>query len=465
MRDPARPRRGRRWLLREVLLVLLLPVISPFPPPGAAADPAGAVSRLCQFREGKGPSIRCRPDPVIIEGSRLPCLCGRKIDDIRVYVFKDGSLRPIPFQVDEQDADGNLVLPGGPKATRDSDPLFDGNDLILFMAHDLGKPAPAPVTPGTGGACAEARVTDPLDGSHGYVYLGLANSPPPRNERAYVRYTIKEGLLDNVDAQHYCIHYPWGEYYSDTWFVPAASGGCGVDFLDRLKARGTFQCFFSLVKVRITEDRMGSRVIAYLDGPIRVVRRVSYWAKLGLGIRSPSFQADITYYPSFVQAPVTVRVPASLDLFFSKAYGEIGTDYTHEAYGMLFKNSRNREGTIIDGRMSPQENALDLAMDEWRLVTGPQGTFFRGRIPDNPMMHKVAMSLRYVDDIRKPDPPEGEPGQVGHIYDRIDVLAMDPGTFRIGVTFSIPPYYRPGDEEIYLAWEANPLRVDVAEGP
>ena len=429
--------------------------------------PAAAKQRVLDEIVQNDPpvaSVFKRLDVIFIEGSRIPWLCGKKIEDVRVYSFRKEGLKPIPFQIDEYKPDGSLVLTGGKKATEDPDPLFDANDLLMFLARDLGDKALSTPLPAMCPAVdLEIQATDPLDGSKGWAYLACRPNLLPLSPVSYVRYTIKDGEIDNIDTRYYSIHYPWGAYYSDTMFLYPKTACQGVDFLDRLKTRGRFTMFFSIIKIDISEEKMGAKVVGYRSGPIRVVRRVGYWADLGLGLRSPSFLADIIYYDSFMNAPITTKIPVHLDLFFSKAYGEIGTDYNREAYGMMFKNSNNLEGVLIDGRMSPQEKRLDLNMDVWRLITGSQGTFFRGKLPENDMISQVKVNLVYVDDIDREDPPEGEPGQVGHIYDRVDIIGLKPGTYKTDIVFLVPPDYEPGDENLYLEWEKTPLCVEVQE--
>lgn len=409
------------------------------------------------------PMIERRLEAVQVEGSQMPTLCGQRIEDIRVFAFQGDSLAPIPFQIDERDRAGNLVFPEGVEKSRDPDPTFDENDLLLFMARDLGPMVYAPQTKKGEAFNLSLKVRDPLDGSAGWAYVLCSPNPPSLSPETYVRYTIENGKIDNVDTPFYSIRYPWGAFYSDTLFLYPATGVRSANLVDRFKARGTFTLFFSLIKLRITEEQMGAKVAAYRTGPIRIVRRVKYWADFGLGLRSPQFQADIIYYDTLLTAPITTRIPARLDLVCSQAYGDIGTDYNHHAYGMIFKNSNNPEGTLVDGRMSPQELRLDLRPDEWRLMTGEQGTFFRGRIPENEMSAQLKVTLVYVDDISQEDPPEREPGQVGHAFDRADVLKVKPGVYKSDMRFMVPPDYRSGDEMTYREWEGAPLQVEIED--
>jgi hypothetical protein len=424
-----------------------------FPPSGAA--------QKCM--PGAKATLLRDPDVVTLEGRRLPSMVGRPLGEIRVVALRDDRIVPIPFQIDERKADGTLVYPFGPKATRDENPLFDENDLLLFMARDTGDRLSADSLAELGPDAQEIEVSDPLvAGSRAWAYVTTAAAERGLSPVRYVQYTYDEvRKIDNIDAQHYSIHFPWGEYYSDTFFVPVSSGGDGTNFIDRFKARGTFDLLLSLVSVRITEDRMGCRVLSYIAGPIRVVRHVGYWANIGLGIRSTSFEADITYYAAFMYAPLTMRVPVRMDLVFSHAYADIGTDYNRRAYGLMFINSNNPDGTIIDGRMSPQEQALDLSMDEWRLVTGPQCTVLRGRVPRCELTQQVEISLRYVDDYKLDDPPESEPGQIGHIYDRGDVTRLRPGLYKTEITLYMPPHFHLAELERYLNVERAPVEVLV----
>ena len=107
-------------------------------------------------------------DPVTIGGEYFTNLLGTDIRRLRLFSFRRGSRIPIPFQMDQQDSKGDWVwdiayTEGWPPSDSafneawspawerseayvgvqdDEDPpgkqLLDGNDVLVFMARDLG---------------------------------------------------------------------------------------------------------------------------------------------------------------------------------------------------------------------------------------------------------------------------------------------------------------------------------------
>src|ERR1700687_331098 len=78
-------------------------------------------------------------DVVRITGSDLAAFNGVAIERVGVLACASDACRPIPFQVDERDAEGRWVLDQGPEPTQDEPPgLIDDNDVLLFNAEDAG---------------------------------------------------------------------------------------------------------------------------------------------------------------------------------------------------------------------------------------------------------------------------------------------------------------------------------------
>ena len=144
-------------------------------------------------------------DPVVITGSSLSSLTGTAVGNIVGFRYQ-GGWQQIPIQIDERDVI-DLAKPYNAKPTgvtalqycdpntftgADSNPLFDGNDELVFMVFDAGRRAsgaePAGVIAGSG---LEVRITDPIDSSVGHVYLFRTNGGlPPGAGQQYVNYTF-----------------------------------------------------------------------------------------------------------------------------------------------------------------------------------------------------------------------------------------------------------------------------------
>ena len=71
-------------------------------------------------------TLRRWPDPIVADCGLFPSLLGKKVGSLRIYVHSDDSFHPIPFQIDERDSEGQLVLPSGEKGNpEDANGLMD----------------------------------------------------------------------------------------------------------------------------------------------------------------------------------------------------------------------------------------------------------------------------------------------------------------------------------------------------
>lgn len=164
MRVPLRP---FAFILSLVMTAWLLP---------AAAGAAGTLDRPL--------------DPVVLTGSELPLLTG--LDPSSVVGFRfDGGWIQIPIQIDERNtvtydqvydstsygADIPVLAytDEGTYVGADTDPAFDADDELVFMAKDAGDVFPGggwgPPAGVVAGSGVELRIDDSLDGGWGYVYL------------------------------------------------------------------------------------------------------------------------------------------------------------------------------------------------------------------------------------------------------------------------------------------------------
>ncbi|MFA9400887.1 MAG: hypothetical protein ACERKT_07235 [Acidobacteriota bacterium] len=345
-------------------------------------------------------------DPIVLTGADLPRLSGTDPADLSAYRRENGDWVQIPVQVDERvDADYRALYPfpdknfvaGGPMVINayadpgtlvgaDTDPLIDGDDEIAMMARDAGErvpdlSGPIPDAASYDGA-TEVKVTDPVNGDTGYVYL--FNEAGQKDQGAGQRYVAYDfdllsgdylttyGFDDGPNPESSSITSGFYETsHSDRWVNDElrlrAGASTGVDILDRDKAQ-----FYPGVCGRSTDSFAGynssaaeGSFVINKSGPVRAIR--SY-----IGANSgPYTQREHVYYEQRQDIRTFLRVHAIPQVMQF-------VDYSPEAAGMTYRNELNPVGVTIDG--VPDALAAGLpggitsGTSTWEQVTGPQGS-------------------------------------------------------------------------------------------
>jgi len=196
------------------------------------------------------------------------------------------------------------------------------------------------------------------------------------------------------------------------------------------------------------------------------MRRVANSMRLALGIRTPKIIAYSMYYRDAIETPNVLHLPVSLSLVARSVYFEGGTDYNRHAFGMRFTNPNNPEGTLVDGRMSPEESVMDLGEHAWNLTAGGQGIILN-RIEMGPGLKGVLVKeLIYQDDVFGSNAPEDEAGSTPKIgFFLKNILALKKGTYRYNARFYFLPDTEPETMKDYLAILDNPLEIRVEPWP
>jgi hypothetical protein len=365
-------------------------------------------------------------DPVVLDGSSTPKLLGDAVAAVVGFAWDGSAWHQIPAQVDERD----YVNPGqmlhrattawatNPDGTSfkvlvyttsaaaagytswptyvggDSDPTFDANDQVSFLANDSGKQSPAGAATPAGTVASsreEIKVTDPLNASQlGYVYLFSSNNAALTSgsggttgvhytfslDSGDYRNTYKMGTAalapNNVagfNPEHSTI--TTGAYklnYSDRWLNDGlqitAKGTTGPDMLER----GRYQ-FTPGVCSRSEETFDGGATnpyegafIANISGPVRAIR--SY-----IGANSgPYTVMTEVFYPQRSDSTADLRVHAIPGVM---AFDDFTTGLT----GMTYSDDQNT-GVPIDGHPDTI-NAAHVAT--WQMVSGAPGSIVTTR--------------------------------------------------------------------------------------
>jgi len=361
-------------------------------------------------------------DPVVLKGADLPMFKGTAPDSLVAFRYEGGWVQ-IPIQVDERDVRSygeiyNFLIsfglgsrgslhpffdefytdPGtymGP----DTDPMLDDNDEVVFMARDTGNIASAIADPlgVIAGSRAEVRVSDPLDGTTGFVYLfQSAGGLDPSAGQSYFDYQFKlqsGNYLETFDLMGPCpqdflpdggilplecdpelagmvnfeLSTASSEYYERTftsrWLTEVlritAPGASGVDILDRRKFRfrnPPMQLCDSGTEA--SAEELEGAFVANKSGPVRGIRS-------HMGFRSGAgIQQDHFFYEQREDIVLHWRVH-NIGATFRNF-----VDYDPAAIGMTYFNNNNTGGVIIDG----VPDSVIPGVLEWELVSGSPGS-------------------------------------------------------------------------------------------
>lgn len=400
-------------------------------------------------------------DPVVISGAELSPFLGKDIHKIRLYsvIIKDkrSIVQPIPFQIDERDENGNWIFNfdkyGNPVYLKRAS--LAAQDQLVFMAKDAGDRTKTDKLEFNEAQTIEIELTDTLNNSHAYVYLLYFNdTPPPISPVHYVQY---DPVKDVVNAKLYEMGFSKKSPISyDYYVIPKSAGGEGINLFDRFKMRLDIDT--SLVNIHRDESQFQSKLIGYIQGPVRIIRRVANSMYIALGFQSPAVLSDSIYYYDFFQFPTIVDIPIDLQRLYivKKARLITSTDFNHNALGMKFYNSNNPKGLMITGKMSRAQEELNRAPYDWAVVSGPQGAWMNRVVMGKDI--PFTKGLYFVDDKTKLDPPENEPGQIANTgYDFGNLLKAKKGIYTFTSYIYVPIKYKPGDEKPWLNIIDHPI--------
>ncbi len=151
-----------------------------------------------------------------IEGRRIPSKFRVSTGHLELLAAANGTLEPIPFQIDERDRNEQLALPNGPVPSQDESPgVFDDNDLLVFAARDLGERA-------TTADAAEVEVADPLTGEKGWANLRIGTA----TSRSMRKDVIYDPATDAIRARRYLLAF--GPHTTSYFAFVDAAGQAGT---------------------------------------------------------------------------------------------------------------------------------------------------------------------------------------------------------------------------------------------
>jgi hypothetical protein len=308
----------------------------------------------------------------------------------------------------------------------------------------------------------EIEVIDPLTGEKGWCYLlYFASSPPSKASLSeYLRFNYENN--EDISDYRHTTYLKTKDGKRGVWMesmsVPVAAGGSGRNVLDRMKCHMIAKLLFGSVKIRFSEEVMGSNILAYKSGPVRVLRRAEQYAKVGK-LKLLRAVADATQYRNMMIIPTTYQIPFRMDRIVTKLVIHSGFDYNEELLGAMIYNSDNPEGFIVNGKMDDHKRNMNTEADKWTLLTGPSGTYMSRLIQEGNLFKYAPATTQLIDDVTALDPPESVPGCIGYAQWILDASKIPRGVYTLYISMYWLPNYRPGDEKKYLGFVDNPVRV------
>lgn len=357
-----------------------------------------------------------------------------------LFARRKGRWVAVPFQIDARTAGGRWLLDNGPRPDEDAP---GAERVLVFMGRDLGEVAPPGILPD-----AEAGPWVALEvqagGSvpeGGVVYLGAFGSPAPHSPLDYVDYDAR---ADTVRAATY--ETTFSGAVPTVLRLARPAGGFGPDILDRMKFRGEVRLLASAVRIRRDEQSVSTRLVAYRDGPVRVLRRARYTVALPLGLR---VSADVTmlFYRDRVEAGghLKVGLPMTLaDLLLLRGEAAAYLDFL-DLRGFELAASTTPLRYRVSGAMGPDERVMARRGADWFALVGPQGLpAIMMTLDLEGLFARLDHELYYRDDSSFADPPESLPGQVpgvGFRLSRFNRLRSGEGVIKVIVALldHLPP--------------------------
>ncbi len=409
-------------------------------------------------------------DPVVIKAADAGIPAGAKIESLRVYALSKGALKAIPYQIDEMTAKDDFVFRDGiEKNPEDGDGLFNGNDELVIMARDLGDGV-ADLSEHISGykAAAEISVRDPVDGGRAFAYVLYFPIKAPA--RSAVDYATIDPLTSRIVTLHYVLGFSESAPMSISELrVTEAGGGDRVDYCDRFKAR--FHAKVAGISIDKTEEDFINEMVAWIDGPVRVIRRTRSQLRLLWNIPSPSARMDNIYYYNSFSFPVEIYLPIDMGFIVKDARLRLSGDSPRLAGQRRYRNSLYPEGVVQDGKMSELEKTLsqDTRPFTWSSTgtTGPDGkdhgAWFNRLIVkgDNPDWKPRVF---YIDDENHLDPPDEEAGSYGNGGYQVDGLNdITSGTYHLESIMYSVPVFEPTMVEIYMRILDHPLEIRIED--
>jgi hypothetical protein len=200
-----------------------------------------------------------------------------------------------------------------------------------------------------------------------WVYAVAHEGAAPRSAVRYVDYDPQADIMASRR-----VSLGFGAATPRSLFWSDAFDDRRSDVLDRLKVRASAR-FFGFVPLGRDEDDIRSRYVAWRAGPVRVVRLEEKWVRLGFGLRTPIFRTHTTFYRSYAELPVELRLNYPPSYFFSAIRVRALLDFI-DLRGWRLRAPGLWRGVVVGDTDREQRDAIARQSVDWVALEGPDLT-------------------------------------------------------------------------------------------
>ena len=241
-----------------------------------------------------------------------------------------------------------------------------------------------------------------------------------------------DGFVNKVGGRYY------RTAFNKTFIQPPEAGGNGKNLLDRMKFRVQVRMLFGMLKFGFNENDCVGGIYAIQQGPVRGMGRMWMSAVFPAGIKSPRISADVCCYETMIIVPGVLRVPINPGVLLTDFTMGIGYDLNENAIGMKFYNSNNLGGLLVDGKPDESEKNMNTELDQWRCITGPQGTMITRSDWDQYYASQAEIHVYFEDKIHEKDLPEDVPGKIGYFHNESRIESLEPRRYNVQMDWYFP---------------------------
>jgi len=409
---------------------------------------------------GAPPIFSRTEDPIVIAGEKLQPLLNQEISLLGLFADRAGKLSPVPFQIDKKDKDGQYTLEmtkSGDKWQRNpelpSSLKLEKNDEIVFRSRDLGEKASPDKWPSSQGL--EIEVTDPVNQSKAYAYLLAFLEPAPRSPVDFIEFRPESSLFLSDELS--------SKIPVFLNFLVFGRDPKSPNLFDRFKLRIGTSFLFGKIKVEKTEEDFQARLLAYTDGPIRVITIQELRADLVAGVKSPWIKQVSISYPNRIDFPIEIHIPFRPGLIINEAHATNTFDFSENISGSILYYPSLPAPLVVDGVMSPAELNVPSDYPPWCALAGKFGGIVTTlKYDDNVAQADIKKTFFYRDDRNYRDQFDNKPGSFGEMGIKITGMEnLKGGVYRFRMVFYGRKNFKPGDEKEFLQIESHPLEAEI----